>query len=245
MRTRDTTSLGTPEWLAIVLTLGLPLLLAGCGEGGGATPSGTDDLQDTGSSQNESDGTESSDSSDGSNTSDDTRDDDEKPVVYEWGLPSSDTSVGADHQGAEGSAYQALQRSCSEGAEFLGSDFAPEYGFESPRNVLLFAAGVRLCEGDRAAAVALFEPALALGPAGLTPDAWAFCDLYKTVRSVLEQRPPADFHCAGGAAPPYKVGDNGTTDDPLTLDVDESVVADGTDSGETEPSPETSTEPTP
>ncbi|MEX1078294.1 MAG: hypothetical protein WED09_04220 [Homoserinimonas sp.] len=184
--------------------------------------------------------------------SDDIGDDDEEAVVFEWGLPSSDTSVGANHQGAEGSAYQALQVSCSEGAEFLSPDFAPEYGFESPRNVLLFAAGVQLCEGDRAAAAALFEPARAMGVEGLAPETWAFCVLYRTVGSVLEQRPPEEFACAGGSAPPFKVGDNGTIDDPLTLDADESAAEAESDlDGETEtgtgtePEPGTSTEPAP
>ena len=255
MRTHETTSVGVPVWLA-VLTLGLPLLLAGC-EGNG-TPPGAHDIQETGSSQigSGTDNTGTPESPKSSNT----RKDDEKPVVYTWGLPSNDSSVGAEHPFDERPAYDALRQSCLKGAEFLSSYRRGNHRFESPRNVLLFAAGIQLCQGHRAAAAELFEPARALGSAGLAPQAWVFCVLYRVVGSVLEQRPPERFTCAGGAAPPFKSGSGGT-DDPLTLSEDESLPKPGTDPtgapetekpspepdpGSTpEPSPETSTRPSP
>jgi hypothetical protein len=226
MRTQHTAALGAPGRLA-GLTLGLVLLLAGCGEIGIPGSKGS---SETAGSANGTDLDEKPD---------EIPDENEEPVEYAWGLPGSDTSVGEGHQGAEGSAYEALQRGCSEGAEFLDPAFAPEYGFESPRNVLLFAAGLRLCAGDRDAAASFFQHAEAYGTAGLTPDGWAFCDLYRTVRSVLEQRPPDEFECGAGGAPLFKSGAI-ATDDPLTLDVDESLAE-----PEPEPEPEPELEPEP
>lgn len=253
MRTRSKASVRVREGVAI-LAMGLSALLTGCGETRGG--SGPDEPHASGSSHNLPGDTASSPDPGGAAGTDGSHEvsggNDEEPVVYEWGLPSSDTSVGEEHQGAEDSAYRALQLSCSDAAAFLDSTFGPEYGFESPRNVLLFAAGVQLCEGNRDEAAVFFEHAQALGIEGLTPDTWSFCVLYKVVRSVLEQQPPEDFQCAGGTAPPFTVGDNELTDDPLTLDEDESITVDGTDSGgdietgtkpDPTPSPATSTEP--
>lgn len=68
-------------------------------------------------------------------------------VEYEWGLPPSDTSV----TGNDGPAYAALQRSCQEGQDYLDSLADQEsYGFRSPRNVVLYAAALRICFGDLA-----------------------------------------------------------------------------------------------
>jgi hypothetical protein len=245
MRTCSTASRRVPGWLPAG-TLALALLLAGCGEGI-TTPPGQDSAEETGNAQDAPDGSDAPDDSGGSGQSGGSTDggDDggqgEEPVVYVWGLPSSDTSVGENHQGSEGSAYAALQRSCAEGAQFISPNFAPEYGFESPRNVLLFAAGVRLCEDDRAGAAEYFQLAMAYGTAGLTPEPWAFCDLFKVVRSVLEQRPPEDAKCGDGDPPLFKVGPNDTSDDPLTL-TDESLPAPETDP-ETEADPELEPEP--
>jgi hypothetical protein len=234
MRTSDTAFRHVSGWLPGT-ALALALLLTGCGDPGSPLP---DNGSGTGGSATSGDQNESDDSngSNGSNDSNDSKDsdeddgsdgDDQETVEYEWGLPASDTSVGEAHQGVEGSAYIALASSCSGGAEFLSSDLAPTYGFESPRNVLLFAAGVRLCEGDQDGARELFGHSESYGTAGLTPDDWAFCVLHKVVRSVLEQRPPDEFQCGGGTAPPFKEGRSATgeilTDDPLTFTVDESA----------------------
>ncbi len=236
MRTSDAAFRHVSGWLPGTV-LALALLLTGCGEPG--SPFG-ENASDTGQTANGSGETNASngsghsddaDDSNGSNASGDSGDSgdggDEEQVVYEWGLPASDTSVGERHQGAEGSAYIALSSSCAEGAQFLAADLAPTYNFESPRNVLLFAAGLWLCEGDTDGARRFFAEAEVYGTAGLTPDDWAFCVLYQVVRSVLEQRPPEDFRCGDGTAPPFREGVSATgevlTDDPLTLDVDESV----------------------
>lgn len=63
-----------------------------------------------------------------------------EPVSYGWSLPAIDT--GAD--GVDGVIYLALQRSCDEGDAVLGARWQQS---ASPRNVLLFAAGVQACRG--------------------------------------------------------------------------------------------------
>jgi hypothetical protein len=141
----------------------------------------------------------------------------EKPAVrYDWGLPTSDTSV----TGNDGPAYNSLRRGCDEGAAYLREAW---FGFRSPRNVLLFAAGVDLCRGDRQGGARYFEAARTrYGLDGLQPEGRAECDVYKSVRSVLEQQPRDAFPCPGGTPPPYRRGPGGE-DNPLTFDVDESA----------------------
>lgn len=158
-------------------------------------------------------------------------------VEYEWGLPPSDTSV----TGNDGPAYAALQRSCQEGQDYLDSLADQQsYGFRSPRNVVLFAAAIRICFGDLTEGQRLFQHAESFyGLEGLAPEGRAECDLYKSVRSVLEQRPRDDFPCPGGAAPEDRRGEDGRVDDPLTFDVDESL----TPETETPVPTETPTEP--
>lgn len=141
------------------------------------------------------------------------------PEAYSWGLPPSDTSVA----GNDGPAYAALQEGCSSGQAYLDS-VAPEgYGFRSPLNVVLFAAGLKLCDGDRAGARTLYDYGAArYGLSGL-PEGKPECELYKSVRSVLEQKPRTSFPCPGGQPPQELVGPTGLLDDPLTMDLDESI----------------------
>lgn len=140
------------------------------------------------------------------------------PVAYSWGLPPSDTSVA----GNDGPAYAELQQGCAQGQAYLDAVAPDGYGFRSPLNVVLFAAGLRLCLGDRPGARNLYEyGASRYGLSGL-PEGKPECELYKSVRSVLEQQPRASFPCPGGLPPQDIVGDTGLVDDPLTMDVDES-----------------------
>ncbi|MFF0943954.1 hypothetical protein ACFYE2_06965, partial [Kocuria sp. CPCC 205300] len=141
------------------------------------------------------------------------------PVQYTWTLPPSDISV----TGNDGPAYAALRRSCQEGQNYLDS-VAPSYGFQSPRNVVLFVAGIRICNGDLTGGQVYYNHAQNFyGLEGLAPEGVAECDLYKSVRSVLEQRPREEFVCPGGSPPGYKFGETGLRDDPVTLDIDESI----------------------
>ncbi|MEE1620360.1 hypothetical protein ACQ7DA_03875 [Zafaria sp. J156] len=144
-------------------------------------------------------------------------------VVYTWGLPPSDTSV----SGNDGPAYGVLMRSCDEAQAYLdGLSDPPYYGFRSPRNVVLFAAGIHLCRGDTGEGARYYRNAVTeYGIEGLN-DGRPECELYKSVASVVEQRPREDFPCVGGPDPQGRFGDGGA-DDPLTFDVDESVLPDG------------------
>lgn len=141
---------------------------------------------------------------------------------YSWGLPASDTSVA----GNDGPAYAALQLSCTDGQAYLDSVAPDGYGFRSPLNVVLFAAGVKLCNGEVAAAGELYAYGIQrYGLSGL-PEGKPECELYKSVRSVLEQQPRTAFPCPGGLPPENIVGVTGLVDDPLTMDVDESEPTD-------------------
>ena len=213
------------QWEAAILSLGLVALVAGCSCAGPSAPteSGAESQLPTASSDTSARSGGSTGTNDGSGGG-------ANPVVYEWGLPSSDISV----TGNDGPAYGILRRGCQEGQDFVYSE--ARFGFSSPRNVVLFAAGIRICFGDIAGGQQYFEHARdAYGLDGLAPEGVAECDLYKSVRSVLEQKPRTDFPCAGGAAPPYR-GQYPALDDPLTLDIDESTNSIGpAPGGETSP----------
>lgn len=177
------------------------------------------------------------------------------PVVYGWALPPTDTSP-ADN---EGPAYGALRSSCDDAARYL-EDTSGEgfvfHGFQNPRYVVLYYAGLALCRGELERAAALTAAALATYSASGLDRTWqprdpatgefyspprppgygeAECDLYRTLRSVLEQIDPDQIGCPGGGVPPftwqeYEVMAEGVTttvrvyDDPMTFDSDESLV---------------------
>ena len=138
-------------------------------------------------------------------------------VSYDWALPAIDT--GAD--GVDGEIYQALQKGCDDGDRVLTQKWQQS---SSPRNVLLFAAGVQACRGDMNGARTLYGQAqeqygwTGLGP---TQDS-ARCDVYKSVASVLEKAPRDSFPCLDGTNPEFKRSPDGVPDDPLTP-VDESA----------------------
>lgn len=144
-------------------------------------------------------------------------DDQTEPEPFGWGLPPTDTSP----SGNAGPMYATLQRGCEEGADFLHSAWE---GFGSPRDVVLFAAAVELCRGNLEAGRRWYaHTAATYGMSGLLPEGQARCDVYKSIRSVLDQQPRAAFPCPGGAPPEgYRSGPGGL-DNPLTLDVDESL----------------------
>lgn len=139
--------------------------------------------------------------------------------VYSWGLPPSDTSIA----GNDGPAYAQLQISCAAGQAYLDRVAPDGYGFRSPLNVVLFAAGLRLCFGDRPGAQSLYDHGVnRYGLSGL-PEGKPECELYKSVRSVLDQVSRTSFPCPGGLPPQDIFGPTGLLDDPLTIDIDESL----------------------
>ena len=138
-------------------------------------------------------------------------------ISYDWTLPAIDTAA----DGVDGEIYQALQKGCDDGDRVLTQKWQQS---SSPRNVLLFAAGVQACRGDMNRARTLYGQAqeqygwTGLGP---TQDS-ARCDVYKSVASVLEKAPRDSFPCLDGTNPEFKRSPDGVPDDPLTP-VDESA----------------------
>lgn len=195
-----------------MLSLVAALVLSGC-----ATPGSHDDPSTASSSE-----TTSSSGSTSSGNGSSSAGNGSEAQSYSWGLPASDTSVA----GNDGPAYAALQSGCAEGQAYLDAVAPDGYGFRSPLNVVLFAAGLNLCTGDVAGAGELYAYGTQrYGLSGL-PEGKPECELYKSVRSVLEQQPRTMFPCPGGLPPENIVGPTGLVDDPLTMDVDESQPTD-------------------
>jgi hypothetical protein len=205
----------------VVLVCGVALSLAACGSGavdspdaGGTTPNHTG-----GTPNNAGDATPQ-------NPGNGAATDYDRP----WEPPKGDESV----QAFEGRAVNYLHDGDCDGArrfiDGTGEDGPAWQGFSSPRNLLLFEAGIALCRHDTVTATRWYGRAKALGWAGTVrdggePDA-NMCPLYQAVASVVENRPKDAFTCQPGAPPEWKV--NETTlryDDPRTPE-DESATTD-------------------
>jgi len=170
---------------------------------------------------------------------------------YTFSLPPTDTSVSDN----DGPAYGALMQGCDAAAQYLETTRDQRsYGFSNPRFAVIYAAGIALCRGDSGAARDLLGIALSTyGTSGLDrpgdpnkpgtstepvdpprppghgePE----CDIYRTLRSVLEQVAPDTISCPGDDRPVLATQFYETTDgfevevwdDPLTFDVDESRI---------------------
>jgi hypothetical protein len=165
-----------------------------------------------------------------------------KPAVYAWGLPPSDRSVSIN----DDFVYDQLRTSCDAGQQEL-DNLRPQvpgdwsYGFSGPRFAVLMMAGIAVCRGDVGSARSWVDHAVAeYGTGGLAiPDdptaspGENSCFLYRAIISVLEQRPTEGVECPGGPFPEWRTNSDRTrVDDPLTLDVDESIPPqEGTDTG--------------
>lgn len=173
------------------------MLLAGCGSG---AVEGPDDPETTPATTHDTGG--------GNGDGDE----------YDFSLPKGDRSVSLN----EAIAYDDLyQGKCDEVQTFLDGDPDQPYsspawvGFISPRNVLLWQAGIELCRDDRDAARPWFDRAdQEYGWSG-TGEFHA-CELYQAAGSVLRQRPKSDFVCQDGEAPPWPVDGPYGRDDPRT-----------------------------
>ncbi|MGH3712291.1 MAG: hypothetical protein ACRDT4_02345 [Micromonosporaceae bacterium] len=137
---------------------------------------------------------------------------------YDFSLPKGDRSVSLN----EAIAYDDLyQGKCDQVQTFLDGDPEPPYsspawvGFISPRNVLLWQAGIELCRGDRDAARPWFDRAEQRYGWSGTGEFHA-CELYQAAGSVLRQRPKSDFVCQDGQAPPWPADGPYGRDDPRT-----------------------------
>ncbi|MDQ3974797.1 MAG: hypothetical protein M3276_10825 [Actinomycetota bacterium] len=135
---------------------------------------------------------------------------------YGWGLPQGPYTPDGVF---EDEVYVPLQGgSCELGQSELETFWDQ---LRSPRGVLLYQAAVDSCRGDREAARRRFEQAGAYGWQGVD---WVAsggfrydCEVYKSLRSVLEQRARDRVTCPGGDPPGWPSADPGVPrDDPRT-----------------------------
>jgi hypothetical protein len=145
---------------------------------------------------------------------------------YGWGLPDGPYTPDDTF---EDDVYVPLQDgSCTNGQAKLDLHWR---GLKSPRGVLLYQAAVHACRGELDAARQRFEQASTYGWQGL--DWVAFggfmydCQVYKSVRSVLEQRARDAFTCQGGDPPGWPTEEREQRDDPRTPE-DESTTTQST-----------------
>ncbi len=143
---------------------------------------------------------------------------------YEFTLPEGDRSVSVN----EAIAYDDLYHGrCDQVQSFLDGEPDDPHdggwvGLLSPRNVLLFQAGIELCRGDVAAAKPWFDKTQdEYGWSG--SQGFYVCHLYKAAGSVIRQRPQSDFECQGGEQPPWPTPGPQGRDDPRT-DADEGAL---------------------
>jgi hypothetical protein len=149
----------------------------------------------------------------------------EEEEEYGWGLPDGPYTPDDTF---EDDVYVPLQDgSCRDGQAKLDLHWR---GLKSPRGVLLYQAAVHACRGELDTARQRLEQASAYGWQGLDWVAGGFmydCQVYKSVRSVLEQRPRTDFTCQGGDPPGWPTEDRDQRDDPRTPE-DESTTTQST-----------------
>ncbi|MGH3712293.1 MAG: hypothetical protein ACRDT4_02355 [Micromonosporaceae bacterium] len=153
----------------------------------------------------------------GNNATSDGGDDGDGGEDFRFTLPVGETGVDA----GESEVYPSIQRGeCSRAQELLdGPSDNPEAAlwlrFDNPRNVLLFQAGIALCDGNTDDARGWYERASNLGFA--ETDKPNICPMYQITSSVLAQRPPEEFECQGGDAPEFTTNEDfSRIDDPRT-----------------------------
>jgi hypothetical protein len=135
-------------------------------------------------------------------------------------LPPSDGTVAT----AEGWLYPDLQH-CSGLTKKAITEHGQWREFESPRNALLYLAAAYICDNDVEGARPYYDRAREhYGDRGLVEQTNA-CAVYRSVASVLEQKPAITFACPGGPAPKHPGFGTDHIDNPLTFDIDESQVS--------------------
>jgi hypothetical protein len=112
-----------------------------------------------------------------------------------------------------GSAQEALDR------PGLDADLQPWRGMKSPRNVLLYQAAIRLCQGEESQARTMYDKAAEYGWAmdfGVDGSGKLDCVTYKAVRSVLDQQDRERFGCEDGKPSDWPESDARRRTDPRT-----------------------------
>jgi hypothetical protein len=167
---------------------------------------------------------------------------------YGWGLPEGPTSPDDTF---EDDVYVLLAAgNCAKAQSSLDGVWVQ---LKSPRGVLLYQAAVHFCAGERHAGEERFDQASAFGWKGVDwvahTDKGGFrfdCEVYKSIRSVLEQRARDNISCPGGDGPTWLNPEYwvpGTRDDPRTAE-DESVTSEPTEPPTDEPTEPPNDEPT-
>jgi hypothetical protein len=148
-------------------------------------------------------------------------------------LPEGPAGPGEDR---DRDIYTALREGrCDHAAENLNRHWDD---VRSPRDVLLYQAAIELCQENKAGAREWLKATTELGLEGLAvPVATRdkdgahilfayYCEVYRTIRSVLEGRPREEFPCPSGDPPAWP---DGQRDDPRTP-TDESTATTVSDS---------------
>jgi hypothetical protein len=164
-----------------------------------------------------------------------------KGKKFDFSLPT-----GPDIPDTDREEYRRLRDGqCGAARQNLDEDWSDPDLYSGPEAVVVFSAGIAMCEGDTAAARGwldrgdrLFGGWTGLGDAN-TPFA---CLVFQESMGVLRQVPPERVSCPGADAPAWP--DETPFDDPRT-DVDESAPVSPSASGEPSPSPSETPSPSP
>lgn len=130
---------------------------------------------------------------------------------YGWFLPEGPDSPSF----SEDNVYRPLKsHDCGKAQTTLDDEWS---AMTSPRNVLLYQAGVHLCRGEGSAGRAMYDRASRYGWAvnrGPDGSGEVDCATYQAVRSVLEQQAHDAFPCTEGRPPRWPTDTD--RDDPRT-----------------------------
>ena len=165
------------------------------------------------------------------------------------GLPDGPSGPGEDRNR---DVYFALREGkCAYAADSLDRHWGK---MRSPRDVLIFQAAIELCRGDRTQASTWLSASTDMGLDGLAVPvptrnnrgdrvafAW-YCEVYRSVRSVLEGQSRDAFACPEGVPPAWPPGEQ---DDPRTPEDESTAMDDETTSSTPSPPPTESSTTTP
>ena len=165
------------------------------------------------------------------------------------GLPDGPNSPGENR---DRDVYDALREGrCESAADSLDRHWDK---VRSPRDVLIYEAAVELCRGDAANAARWLAAASGMGLEGLavpveTRDGEErvqfayYCEVFRSVRAVLEESARDGVECPGGVPPAWPGGDDEERDDPRTPEDESSMTAARDDTSAPTSTPPTSAVP--
>jgi hypothetical protein len=183
---------GSPALAVLLVLVTLIWMVAACGSGAVEGPN-DEGSSDGGASGNGGSGNGQSDNAgSGNGGSDEDGDGDE----FSWGLPPGDTSAAAQEAVIYGLVEQGR---CAEAQASLDDGWRI---LNTPRAVLLYQAAIHFCRDERDKGAQRFAQAGDLF--GWTGVHWPSldCNVFRAIRSVLEQRAPESIEeCPQGETP--------------------------------------------